>query len=189
MQILSDRDLLLALKKANRTAFNEIYERYWLKLYNSVYKRVNDHDVTFDIVQDVFCSLWIRREVLEVENLSGYLFQAVKFQTLKFFRRSDLERVVTAEIAGSESSSSSDMRLLDKEAEQRFDVLVRSLSAKQQEIFRMRFEESKTPQQIAELQNVSTKTVQNSLSLITLEIRRKFILLCLIGSEAFRFLF
>ena len=175
-KLVEDKDLIRALVNGDRRAFSEIYERYWRTLYNTVYKRTGDHNVTADILQDVFCSLWTRRKDLHIENLAAYLFRSVKFQTFKFLRRQQVKNDFEQKVILVDISSPSDIPTLEKEASQKLHALIRKLTPKQQEIFRLRYEEHKTPLQIAEIQNLSPKTVQNQLSLITVELKKKLFL-------------
>lgn len=66
-------------------AFDEIYERYWSKLYAYAYNRLRDKETCEEIIQEVFVSLWANRKTTKIESsVSGYLYQAVKFQMLNF---------------------------------------------------------------------------------------------------------
>jgi len=80
---LCDNELLLGLKAGNQKSFSDIYEKYWKNLYNSAYKRLKNNEKSKDVVQNVFTSLWDRRQEVTIHNLSAYLHTSVKFQVYK----------------------------------------------------------------------------------------------------------
>jgi RNA polymerase sigma factor (sigma-70 family) len=85
----TDIQLFSLVKADGREAFDELYYRYWEKLFNYAYHRMHSKDVAFEIVQDIFVSVWSRREAIELESsLSGYLFASVRFQIINYIRTS-----------------------------------------------------------------------------------------------------
>ena len=56
---ITDADLLFDLSKGDRVAFDILYNRYWKKVFNLAYKRVNDREIAEDIAQDIIVQLWI----------------------------------------------------------------------------------------------------------------------------------
>ncbi len=61
--------LLSKLREGCITSFNVLYEKYWKSVYSDALRRLSNHDQS----QDIFASLWIKREELQIENLSAYL--------------------------------------------------------------------------------------------------------------------
>ena len=87
---LTDEGLLESARDDDQTAFKEIYKRYWPKLYIYAYNVLREKDICEDIIQEVFTNLWIRRKSAHIENVSAFLYQAVKFQIFKQFRQRKL---------------------------------------------------------------------------------------------------
>jgi len=59
--------------------FEEVYDLFWSKLYSVAYNYFRDKTTAQELVQDVFVTLWVKREHLgHVEDLSAYLFRAMK---------------------------------------------------------------------------------------------------------------
>ena len=67
----SDEGLVKLLKQQELGAFEEIYMRYWKKLYSSAYKRVQSREVSEEFVQDIFTALWINRQTVERRKFIG----------------------------------------------------------------------------------------------------------------------
>lgn len=82
---LTDDELVLLLKESNHTAFEELYNRYWKKTLSLAVHKSGDLNEAENIVQDIFVSLWNRREVLVINtSFNNYLFVSVKYRVIKF---------------------------------------------------------------------------------------------------------
>jgi RNA polymerase sigma-70 factor (ECF subfamily) len=59
--------------------FERIYNSLWAKLYSVAYNYFRDKTTAQEIVQEVFVSLWTKRDMLDgVRDLDAYLFKSVK---------------------------------------------------------------------------------------------------------------
>lgn len=76
VNLLEDRDseLLELLKKDDVKAFDELYHKYFGRVYNLVHIALNDKDKTEDVVAAVFLHLWERRANHEIDSLNKYIF-------------------------------------------------------------------------------------------------------------------
>ena len=164
MQVIDDHVLLQQLKNGNEDAFSKIYSKYWKKIYMLAYDRLKDSKQSQDIVQDIFISLWERRESLEIQNLNAYLHTSVRYNVFKLVAVNkvkddfyDLSEVLSSQ------SSFADHRIISHELMTAFNNLVENMPAQRQKIFRMRYEENMKTRLIAEQLNISQKTVQNQL--------------------------
>src|ERR1035437_8656376 len=80
---LSDLELSAFIKEGNHAAFAEIYERYFGVLFLHAFKRLKDEDEAKDSVQELFTTLWLKRESLVLKtSLSGYLYAAIRNRVL-----------------------------------------------------------------------------------------------------------
>ncbi len=85
---LSDEALLSTIRSLeDRKAFNELYIRFFDKLFIYIHPKVLDKETTKDIIQDLFVNLWQRRNSLSVENVEGYLFKASKNLIISNYRK------------------------------------------------------------------------------------------------------
>lgn len=160
----TDNELVNLLKTGDEAAFSEVYSRYWKSLFQRAHAILRNEDAAKDALQDVFISLWKRREVAEIIYLKAYLQQAIRFKVLHFIReeRTDSEfyvrlRKVTTEIIA-------DNPLLFKEQQNLLSELVDSLPDDCKEAFLLSREEDLTYKQIAEQLNISIKTVEKRIS-------------------------
>jgi RNA polymerase sigma-70 factor (family 1) len=83
----NDAELLDLIRAADSFAFKELYDRYWEELLDMAYKRLGSIEIAEEIVQDIFVSLFVRREELKItSSLEGYLKNALKYKIFDVFR-------------------------------------------------------------------------------------------------------
>jgi RNA polymerase sigma factor (sigma-70 family) len=80
---LSDNELLTLLTQSDERAFSEINNRYWSKLFTIAYGHTKNRYLAEETVQEVFISVWNRREIIRIDSLKAYLATAVKFSIFK----------------------------------------------------------------------------------------------------------
>ncbi|HZY39502.1 MAG TPA: sigma-70 family RNA polymerase sigma factor [Mucilaginibacter sp.] len=157
-----DDELVTLLTQGDEAAFSEIYERYWLKLYNESHKRLKDEDLCADVIQDIFADLWLTRENKKIENLAAYLFTAVRYRIISLYKK---EKHFGAFVEPIElmiaSASDPDSLFFEKEIRECIDIWLNMQPEKRKQVFRMKFGQDLSTREISELLNVSQKTVQN----------------------------
>jgi RNA polymerase sigma-70 factor (ECF subfamily) len=160
----SDEGLLKLLKQQELGAFEEIYLRYWKKLYSAAYKRVQSRETSEEIVQDIFTSLWLKRHDISVEKLSAYLFAAVKYKIINYLEK-EMSRRIYAEAQGDVLSvdNSTEETVLLNEFSQALEKEIQKLPPKRQQIFKMSRQENLSIKQVASNLGISEKTAENQL--------------------------
>jgi len=164
LTILTDAELLEALKTDNSLAFDTLYERYWLIVYQAAFKRLRDESAAEDITQDIFLQLWLRRQELQIEYLKSYLLTSVRNNVLKRMEKEN--RILPVDKLLEEitiQKGAADAALIEKELKRLYENVISGLPTAQQQIFRMRYEQDLSTAEIAEQLQLSRKTVQNQL--------------------------
>ncbi|TCC87392.1 sigma-70 family RNA polymerase sigma factor [Pedobacter frigiditerrae] len=158
-----DSELLLELTNRNRHAFDILYNRYWKMVFDAAYKRVESVDDAKDIAQEVFVQLWQRGSKTPIKQLNSYLFIAARNGV---FRHFELESRFVSDPDKShtlQEPTSADQHIMYKDFVRSFANLVDTLPPQQRQIFKMRFEQDMTSQEIALALDISPKTVRNLL--------------------------
>jgi RNA polymerase sigma-70 factor (ECF subfamily) len=161
----SDEGLLKLLKQQELGAFEEIYLRYWKKLYSCAFKRVQSREVSEEIVQDIFTSLWVKRETLKIEILSAYLYAAVKYKVInhlekEFSRRNYTELQLNTAL---QITNTTEETILLNELNLALENEIKKLPPKRQQIFKMSREDHLSIKQVASTLGISEKTAENQL--------------------------
>lgn len=88
----TDQELTALLKRGERAAFNEIYQRYWDKLYYVAHKMLRSQEGAEEVVQDVFIMVWNKREQLEIQTLRVYLAAMARYEVYRYIARDKKHR-------------------------------------------------------------------------------------------------
>ncbi len=157
-----DSLLSALLTQEDEAAFNEIYNRYWRKLYNECYKRLKDKDLCADVIQDVFADLWIKRTARNIDNLAAYLHTATRYQVFFLYKKHkhipNLDEAIECLMIPDMQTNNT---LFEKELFECITLWLEKQPQKRKEVFQQKFFNEKSTREISELLNVSQKTVQN----------------------------
>jgi RNA polymerase sigma-70 factor (family 1) len=163
-RFMTDTELTVLLKQGDQGAFTHIYNTHWKLLFRTAYHILQDHTTAQDIVQNVFISLWQRRNEATILNLKAYLQQATRFGVFKAIRKLKHDQLFFDRLAQVTVDIITDNPLLFKEQQQLIKNLVDTLPEECKETFRLSREENMTYKQIAALLDISEKTVEKRLS-------------------------
>ena len=162
----TERELVALMKADHRGAFNEIYDRYWLKLYLTAVKRLRSKDDAKDLVQDLFFSIWVKRASLVINtSLSSYLFTAIKYKVINHIE-SNLIKGNYLNSLNKEMIDYDDHlneAISARDLEQFLEARVKALSPRVKEVFELSRKENLSINEIALRLNVSDQTVKNQL--------------------------
>ncbi|MGN6180592.1 MAG: RNA polymerase sigma factor [Mucilaginibacter sp.] len=164
---MTDNELLSLLKKGDEAAFKELYNRYWDKLFVTAFHRLGDELEAEEVVQDIFVSIWQRRNVLELTySLATYLSVAVKYKVITklagFAKQKARDASIAAESA--EGVESTSQWLSEKELRRQIEECINKLPEKCRIVFQMSREQNLSNKQIAEKLGVSEKTVEGHIT-------------------------
>lgn len=159
-----DAMLLSKLKEGSSEAFNALYDKYWQIVYASAFKRLGNVDQAKDITQDFFLQLWLKRKELQILHLPAYIYTAVRNRVLNILE-AEQKFIPVAELLLQElpAGEQADALTLKNELLQSYNTLVDTLPPARQAIFRLRYNEGASSEEIAQQLNISRKTVQNQL--------------------------
>jgi RNA polymerase sigma-70 factor (ECF subfamily) len=151
------------LRKGDRKAFEEIFNTYYKALCRYCARIVYDADVAEEIVQDLFCKLWVKREELEIEtSLRAYLYRAVLNHSINYLNHWKTEEKYRKYIGFQTDNNDREpaQRLEAKEMQKLISLALQNMPQKRREIFQLSRDEGLKNQEIAEYLNISVKTVE-----------------------------
>lgn len=161
---MNDAELYDLLKEGDKPAFDQIYNRYWKKLFDDSFKRIRSAEVIEEIVQDVFADLWLTREAKQIMNLYPYLLTCVRYKIFAVYRKEKTAPIFEEAAEGiAWSSLQADSLLYEKELKGCIAIWLGIQPSKRGEIFRLRYMEDLSTREISVILNIAQKTVQNQL--------------------------
>lgn len=160
----ADVELTAYLKEGDRAAFEEIYERYWKKLYNETFKRLRNMELVEEVVQDVFSNLWMKKEKKNIDNIYPYLLGAIRYQVYILYKKGKTSPHFEAPLDHLLLSTlQADSLFKAKELKWCISIWLAMQPVKRAEIFRMKYLDDRSTKEISEILHISQKTVQNQL--------------------------
>ncbi|MBT28862.1 MAG: RNA polymerase sigma-70 factor [Thalassobius sp.] len=160
----SDQDLFDEIKRGDQQAFNELFNRYWKSLYAFSFSTFQDSNLSEDATQEVFTSLWEKRQKLIIQNIRAYLFQAVKFQIAANIRKSRFTDLHIKTIDKINYIRDVEEQMNYQELDKKLENTLQELPERCREIFYMSRFEHLSNQEIADKLNISKRTVENQIS-------------------------
>lgn len=164
---LSDENLLELLKEGQVAAFDELYNRYWSKLYSQAYKRIGKSEIAEEIVQDFFTSLWINKETVQVySTFSSYTYSAIRNLVFKYYQKEYNARKYedAHKMSIVESDFSTEQLIELNDLKRALEQEVDSLPPKCKGVFNLSRKEYKSNKEIAAILEISEKTVENHIT-------------------------
>lgn len=157
------QELVERLRAGDVRAVEELYDRYFRKLYLSAFAVLKDRFASEDIVQEVFVSLWQRREGLVLNrSFEAYLTRAVRNQVLNHIRLDKAQHVSLFERLEERIWGPADPenQLYVKELQLRVQGIVEQMPEKMRAVYQLSRVEGLSHKEIAERLNLSPKTVE-----------------------------
>jgi RNA polymerase sigma-70 factor (family 1) len=162
---ISDAELAVRLKSRDKTAFDLVYQRYWLKLYRVAVHIVEDRAVAEDVTQDSFISYWEKASLQDIRNIEAYLYQMVKYRCFMHLRSGSISRKHLDRFASVLANAVTiDTEFEARELEQVVDQAIASLPEKCREVYQLSRVEQLPNKKIAEKLHISPKTVENQIT-------------------------
>jgi RNA polymerase sigma-70 factor (family 1) len=159
-----DAELVELVRNESAEAFEEIYNRYWQRLYSSAYKRVGSRVTAEEIVQDIFASFWANRKTLLIQSLQGYLQAALKYKVINHYQKEAVRKRHAQQPAPHSSANATENAVFWNDLQRALVREVSNLPDKCQAVFRLSREENLTMKEVAMRLGISEKTVENHLS-------------------------
>ena len=159
-----EKELILALRSGSAAAFEEIYHRYWKNLLAIAFNRLADKQASEEAVQDVFLSLWARREEVSIGSLQAYLATAVKFTVYRQLLNEKRRRTLLHRNYHPSRPQFAETEIYGKFLEEYIRGIIETLPEKCQLVFKYSRDEGLTIPEIAKEMNISIKTVEAHLT-------------------------
>lgn len=175
---ISDSILLNRLSDGDYDSFSLIYQRYVASLYHYAKTIRMDADETQDAIQDVFASLWIRRDKVNILDLKAWLFTSLRKQMLYRLRKKKYQSTFESYISFFETEIQSTNSIIGnisyKELLSELNKQLDLLSPQKKNVFVLSRFHQKSHKEIAQELGVSELTVKKQINNVLKIFRRKF---------------
>lgn len=182
---MSDLELLECIKKKDSKAFGILYSRYHRIFFGWVQSRTSDWDVASDLMQEFWTAVWLKPDEIQPDNegsAKNYLKRNVTLRVLRHFHKLCNKAEITNDALASEQLESltyshvaEDLNV--KEIHQIIDRLLQAMPIITRRIYELRYLESRSIKETAEMLSISEGTVRNGTSAALRSIRKELTLL------------
>lgn len=171
----TDAELIADLKVDGETAFTEIYNRYWDKLYYLAYQKLKDTVAAEEVVQDVFLTLWKRKTSLQIRSLPVYLAAMARYAVYHYIAKEKQTQEYQRDWKRYQALSTDAAAALEnKLLLEIIETLSNDLPEKCRLVFQYNKLEDRPLQEVAETLHISTKTAEAHLTKALRIIRSRF---------------
>lgn len=150
----------------DRAAFDRLFRLCYGELCTFAYRFLPRKEWVEEAVLDVFTRLWHRRAEIHIQgSFRSYLYSAVRNQCLDYLRRHARAegKWTTAMPDIGDAGQNPEQHLLYGETERRIEAAIESLPERCRLIFRLSRDQGLKYQEIADMLQISIKTVETQI--------------------------
>lgn len=163
----SDSVLFDLVKKGDLSSFNMLFDKYWEKLYATVFSVCSDREICSEIVHDIFLNLWLKRESLQIVNFKAYIQASARYHVyrhLKQLKNQSLEYREDLEFSELSVVNDGELNIRYSELEKNVERELEELPGRCREIYTLSRREHLSNDEIASRLDISKRTVENQLT-------------------------
>lgn len=162
-------EVVRAIVKGDKIAFEQLFKTWYVRLCLYGESIVRDRDLAEDLVQGIFCLLWEKREDMNIhESVKSYLYRSVYYAALNTLKHEKVKLAFLEFIRKHEHRDENDVEHFfeneDRESLMKeIWSIIDSLPGQCREIFLLSRFSGKKSVEIAEIMNISVRTVETQL--------------------------
>ncbi|WP_316801265.1 RNA polymerase sigma-70 factor [Pedobacter frigidisoli] len=160
--------LISSLRNHDHKAMDQLFNLYWEFVFDAAFKKTGDEEVAQDITQEIFISLCENRSSLDIAgSLQGYLYGAVKYRVINYFRSQAIKNGHQAELSyllNQQQMPGTDARLILKDLNHDVEQVLDRLPERMRLVVSMSRKQDRSVKEIALELGVSAQTVKNQIT-------------------------
>ncbi len=165
------------IREGDQQAFEELFFEYFSDLCSYAFQMTNSSERAKDIVQEVFCKLWKRRQNWTIHtSLKAYLFRAVRNETLNQLDRKEHRKEVREQFSTHEQphqpKQGSKTEEVDQQLLDEIWKVVGDMPQRRRSVFMLHRKHGLSYKEIAKVLDITRKTVENHMGLALDDIRQ-----------------
>lgn len=178
---MDEKELIGLLKQGNKEAFTVLYKRYWGQVYHFSRLYLTNFTDAEDVVQDVFVKVWENREwIQEDKRFEGLLFIITRNLIFNQYRKKVNEEFYKVTVLEAlEKPEYIEEKIDAHNLQEYIERLIDELPPRRREIFNLSRKEQKSYREIADLLQISEKTVENQIREALKYLKKNVLLLLL----------
>ncbi len=158
---MSDKELITRLRNdSSESALRELFDRYYAHLFRVALYFTQNEDLAKEVTLDVFATIWEKRATMIIpEDFRHFSFVMVKNASLNLLKK-ECHTEADEDVESTEALSPDAQELLEQsELFEHYERLLSELPDRCREVFSLIKEEGKSYAEVAEIMDISVKTV------------------------------
>ncbi|MDR1937103.1 MAG: RNA polymerase sigma-70 factor [Tannerellaceae bacterium] len=149
----------------NKSEFKDIFESYFDSIRRFIFYRCGNTEAASDIAQDVFMTVWEKREQIDAGNLKNLLFKIANDKVITDYRKQQSRMEFEKYMAlANDRAYSMEEQLQGKELKKAYARALQCMPEKQRVVFLLNRNEGFTYTDIASRLNISVKAVEKRMN-------------------------
>lgn len=164
IQTDSEEVLLKKMAEGDQDAFHAIYYHYAPRLYGKLLKALHSEDLSSEILQEVFLTIWQKRSLIDpARSFRSYLFKIADNLAIDLFRKANRDQAVMSRLlaASIDHYTHTEEWLEQKEKAGLLHRAIEELPPQRKMVFVLCKLEGKSHEEVAKLLNIAPSTVNN----------------------------
>lgn len=174
----SDLYLFEKVKLGDQKSFDLLFHKYYNSLCNYAYLYLKEDAKTQEIVADVYLKIWNNRNIIEIHSsLKSYLLRSTHNEVISYIRKARLNTVSLDQNSNNVKAleETPETLLINEETYNMFGDMISKLPKQAGLVFRLHKVDGLTYKQIAEVLELSLKTVENHMGRALKMMRKMYI--------------
>jgi len=162
LDLKANQPISVKLTRIDQASFERAYDLYWEKIFAVCYNNIKELEPAKGMVQDIFKSLWERRDELELQNVEHYLVRAAKFKVFEYIRNK-VNRQKHNEFQAMDcrvASNCTEEQVLFNDLKEKVNLLVDTLPCQCKRVYKMSREQGMSNKEIAGVLYISERAVE-----------------------------
>jgi RNA polymerase sigma-70 factor (family 1) len=149
-------------------AYRELFFHLYSPLKRFAYGFLKSNELAEETVSDIFIEIWRRRrELMDINDLKVYMYISVKHAALKKLQELNKNKVVSIDDFSADfpsTYSTPEEAILTSELVQKIQLAINQLPPRCKLVYKLAKEDKLQYKEIAEILNISVKTIDNQLA-------------------------
>ena len=171
-----ENDDIRKIVNGDEFAFNRFMEHYSSRLYHYAFALLGQKEPAEEIVSDVFFEVWKNRKDLEqINNMDAWIQTITYRKTISFLRKETGKSDLLFDEIGEfifDPVQSPDEKMISKEEIARINEAIQQLPPKCKHVFFLAKMDGLPYKEIADILNISVKTINNHIAFALEEIAK-----------------